>query len=76
MFIDRTKKNGAVASSQARLSSRFSLKPSYVMALVSVVACARGKKMFATTCAPIGSLSKGKNVPLRMNIGVMNRKAG
>jgi len=32
-FIDRTKKEGAVASTQARLSSRFTLKPSNIIVL-------------------------------------------
>ena len=45
-------------------------------ALVKVTALVRGRKIWAITCRNSGMAVKGKNVPLRRNIGVMKRKFG
>ncbi len=75
IFIDNTKKKGVVTRNHARLSSRVIFSSPVVSALVSVTECVNGKKMFAKVCSS-GRPVSGKNVPLSMNIGVMNRKAG
>jgi hypothetical protein len=76
MFIDSTKKKGVVIRNQARFSSNVMLNPPVVSARVSVTECVNGKKMFAKVCSSTGRAVSGKNVPLSMNIGVMNKKAG
>jgi len=76
MFIDRMKKKGVVTRNQTRLSSRVTLSPPAVSALASVTACVNGNKMLAIVCACTGRAVMGKKVPLKMNIGVMKRKAG
>ena len=76
MFIDSTKKKGVVTRNHARSSSKVMFSPPAVSARVSVTECVNGKKMFAKVCNSTGSAVSGKNVPLNMNIGVMNKKAG
>ena len=72
--MERTKKNGVAIRNHARLSSKPQLKVNVVNERVTVTAWNRGKNMLATVC--IVGLVIGKNVPLSINIGVMNRKAG
>ena len=44
--------------------------------LVNVTVCVSGRTAVAKTCMNPGKPLNGKNVPLKRNIGVMNRKAG
>ena len=44
--------------------------------LVKVTTCVNGKTPNATACNGTGTNDNGKNVPLKRNIGVMNRKVG
>jgi len=76
MLIDSTKKKGVVTKSQDRLSSSVALNLPTAKALVIVTAWNKGKNTLATACASAGSTVTEKNVPLRMNIGVMKRKDG
>ena len=76
MFMDKMKKKGVVTRNQSRLSNRVSLILPTVSDLVSVTAWVRGKNILATVCSATGKLVMEKNVPLKMNIGVMNRKDG
>lgn len=76
MFIDRTKKNGVVTKNQVRLHNSVMSNAPVVSALVNATECVNGKTMFATICAAAGRAVIGKNVPPKINIGVMNRKAG
>jgi len=75
-FMDKTKKKGVVTKNQERLSSRVALSFPTVNALVSATAWVNGKNTLATICAVSGRPVMEKNVPLKMNIGVMKRKAG
>jgi len=75
-FIDKTKKKGVVIKNQERLSNRVALSFPTVNALVSATAWVNGKRTLATICASTGRLVMEKNVPLKMNIGVMKRKDG
>jgi len=75
-FMDRTKKKGVATKNQAKLSKRVVLRFRVVKALVSVTAWFKGKNTLATICTPTGKSVIGKNVPLKMNIGVINRNAG
>ena len=45
-------------------------------ALVTVTAFVSGRNICATVCTNSGIDVKGKKVPLKRNIGVMNRKFG
>ena len=76
MFMDKMKKKGVVTKNQSRLSSRVSLILPVVSDLVSVTAWVSGKTILATVCSSTGKLVMEKNVPLKMNIGVINRKDG
>ncbi len=75
-FIDRTKKTGVTASSQARLRSKLSSGLPKVNARANVTAWVNGRKSCAKTCREFGRAVIGKNVPLRRNMGVMKRKVG
>jgi len=75
-FMDKTKKKGVVTKSHERLSSRVALSLPTVNALVSATAWVKGKNALATICTSTGRLVMEKNVPLRMNIGVMKRNDG
>ena len=75
-FMDRTKKTGVTASSQARLRSRVSSSLPKVSARANVTACVKGRNSCAKTCKEAGKAVIGKNVPLRRNMGVMKRKIG
>jgi len=74
--MDKTKKKGVVTKNQERLSSRVQLSLPTINALVSATAWVNGKNMLATICAVAGRLVMEKNVPLKMNMGVMKRKDG
>ena len=76
MFIERMKKKGVVARNQARLSREYGFSKPAVSPLVSVTACVNGNRMLARICTCVGSAVMGKKVPLKMNMGVMNRNAG
>ena len=75
-FIDKTKKKGVVTRNQKRLSKRVELSFPTVNALVSATACVKGKNKSAITRTPAGRTDIEKNVPHKMNIGVMKRKDG
>jgi len=74
--MDRTKKIGATASSQARLKSRLSLSLPKASARANVTTCVKGRNSWAKSCKESGKAVIGKNVPLRRNMGVMKRKVG
>ncbi len=74
--MDRTKKKGVTIMSQARLRRRANSMLPRAKALVNVTALVRGRKSWATTRRNSGMAVKGKNVPLKRNIGVMKRKFG
>jgi len=74
--MDKTKKKGVVTKNQDRLSNRVALSLPTVNALVSATAWVKGKNTLATICTSEGRLVMEKNVPLKINIGVMNRKDG
>ena len=76
MLIDRTKKKGVVTKSQERLSSRLVLSLPTAKALVNATAWVNGKNTLAITCTASGRAVIEKNVPLRINIGVVNRMVG
>ncbi len=76
MLIDNVKKKGVVTSSQARFSRSDGDMFPMAKALESATACVKGKNMLANVCTAVGSVVIEKNVPLRMNIGVMKRKEG
>jgi len=75
-FMAKTKKKGVVTKNQKRLSKRVTLSLPIANALVSATAWAKGKNKLAITCTPVGRTDIEKNVPLKMNIGVMKRKEG
>lgn len=75
-FMDKTKKKGVVTKNQARSSNRVGLSIPTVNALVNVTAWVNGKNTLEKTCTSMGSTVMEKNVPLKMNIGVMNRNDG
>jgi len=70
-FIDKIKKKGVVTKSQERLSNRVALSLPTVNALVSATAWVKGKNTLATICTSWGRIVVEKNVPLKMNIGVI-----
>lgn len=74
--IDRTKKKGVATRSQARLKRSANSMLPRARALVNVTALVRGRKSWAITCRKSGMAVKGKNVPLRRNMGVIKRKFG
>ena len=74
--MDRTKKTGVTASSQARLRSRVSSSLPKVSPRANVTACVKGRNSCAKTCKESGKAVSGKNVPLRRNMGVIKRKVG
>ena len=74
--MDRTKKIGVTISSQTRFRRRGSSTLPRTKALVKITALVRGRKSWAATCRKSGIVVKGKKVPLRRNIGVINRKFG
>ena len=74
--MDRKKKKGVTISSQARLRKRENSTLPRAKALVNATALVRGRKSWAATCRKSGIAVKGKNVPLRRNMGVMKRKFG
>jgi len=75
-LIESMKKNGVVARNHARLSRSVVLSIAVAKALVSATACVNGKNTFDNVCTSTGRSVNGKNVPLKMNIGVMKRKLG
>jgi len=75
-FTDKIKKNGVVTKNQERLSNRVALSVPTVNALVSATAWVKGKNTLPTICASTGRIVMEKNVPLKMNIGVIKRKDG
>jgi len=75
-FMDKTKKKGVVTKNQERLSNRVVLILPTVNALASATAWVNGKNRFDTICAASGRLVMEKNVPLKMNMGVIKRKDG
>ena len=70
------KKRGVTTSNQARFRMRASSTLPRAKALVNFTALVRGRKSWAITCRKSGMADKGKNVPLRRNMGVMKRKFG
>ena len=74
--MDRIKKKGVTISSQARFRRRANSSLPSAKALVNFTALVRGRKSWAATCNNSGMAAKGKNVPLRRNIGVIKRKFG
>ena len=75
-FMDRTKKKGVTISSQPRFRRRANSTLPRAKALVNATALVRGRKSWAATCRRSGMAVKGKNVPLRRNMGVIKRKFG
>lgn len=75
-FMDKTKKKGVVTRNQERLSGRVGLSLPTVNALVSVTTWVNGKNTSATIRTSTGRLVIEKNVPLKINMGVMKRKDG
>jgi hypothetical protein len=75
-FIAKTKKRGVVTRNQKRLIRRVTLSLPIAKALVSATAWVKGKTKLAIACTSAGRTDIEKNVPLKMNIGVMKRKDG
>lgn len=75
-LIDNVKKNGVVTKNQSILHSKAVLMFPTVNALVRATAWVKGKNIWATVCTTTGRVVMEKNVPLRMNIGVMKRNDG
>jgi hypothetical protein len=74
--MDKTKKKGVVIKNQDKSSNSFTLSLPTVNALVSATAWVNGKNTLASVCTAAGRFVMEKNVPLKMNIGVMKRKDG
>ena len=72
----KTKKKGVVTTNQAKLCNRVGLSIPTVNALESATAWVKGKNRLAIICTSKGRTVIEKNVPLKMNIGVMKRKDG
>jgi len=70
------KKMGVTMAIQTRLRSSWVPRFPRSRALVRNTVCVRGRMACAKVCMKDGSWVNGKNVPLRRNIGVMNRKPG
>ena len=70
------KKKGVTIRSQARFRRRTSSTLPRAKALINATALVRGRKSWAATCRKSGMAVKGKKVPLKRNMGVMNRKFG
>jgi len=70
------KKTKVTAKIHARLSSRDTSSGPSINALVRLTACVRGRIACATICTGLGRIVKGKNVPDKRNIGVINRNPG
>ena len=75
-FMDSTKKKGVTISSQDRFRRRANSSLPRAKALVNLTALVRGRKSWVTICPNSGRTVKGKNVPLRRNMGVIKRKFG
>ena len=72
----RMKKIGVTSSIHARLKMIDSWMFPRASALVTDTALVSGRKTCAATCRNSGIEVRGKNVPLKRNMGVMNRKFG
>ena len=72
----RIKKIGVTISIHARLKRIESWMLPRAKPLVTVTAFVSGRKICAATCRNSGMEVRGKNVPLRRNMGVMKRKFG
>jgi hypothetical protein len=72
----KTKKMTVAAAIQTRLMSGDDSRFPVIRLLERLTTCVRGRNAFAKTCMNSGRLVRGKNVPLRRNMGVMNRKPG
>ena len=75
-FMARTKKIGVIISIHARLKRMESWMLPRAKPLVTDTAFVSGRKICAATCRNSGIEVRGKNVPLRRNMGVMKRKFG
>ena len=75
-FMARIKKIGVTISIHARLNRMDSWMLPKARALVTATALVSGRKICAAICRNSGMEDRGKKVPLRRNIGVMNRKFG
>jgi hypothetical protein len=75
-FMLRMKKTGVTTTIQMRLMGSEDSRFPNINPLVRLTTCVRGRITFANTCMNAGRLANGKKVPLRRNIGVMNRKPG
>ena len=72
----RTKKIGVTISIHARLNRMDSWMLPRAKPLVTATALVSGRKICAASCRNSGMDVSGKKVPLRRNMGVMNRKFG
>ena len=72
----RTKKNGVTISIQIRFRRMESWMLPRTRARVTATALVSGRKICAAICRIWGMDVRGKNVPLRRNMGVMKRKFG
>ena len=75
-FTAKTKKIGVIISIQDRLRRSESWMLPRARALVTDTALVSGRKTCAAICRNSGMDTRGKNVPLKRNIGVINKKLG
>ena len=75
-FIERIKKIGVTISIQARFRRMEGWMLPRVKDRAIKTALVSGRKSCAAICRNSGMDVKGKNVPLKRNIGVMKRKPG
>ena len=75
-FIARTQKIGVITSIHVKFVRVESWMLPRARALVTLTAFVSGRKTCANICRISGKVVNGKNVPLKRNMGVMNRKPG